>query len=85
MAVVVNVSVLPDDLVGDGNPLFGGVQVMEKYQGALLNIAISLLLLKERYDGDAERFYQFAVQELQTVGVDPASIPPLPRQVTPSG
>jgi hypothetical protein len=85
MAVSVHVSVLPDDLAGDSDQLFGGELVMEKYQGALLNIAASLLLLKERYDGDAERFYQFAVQEMQAVGLDPASIPPLPRQVTQDG
>lgn len=85
MAVTVQVSVLPADLSGDGDPLFGGVSVMEKFQGATLNIAASLLLLKERYDGDAERFYQFAVQEMQALGLDPASIPALPRQVTPSG
>jgi len=85
LAVAVNVSILPADLSADGDALFADEVVMEKYQGALLNIAASLLLLKERYDQDAERFYQFAVQEMQAVGVDPARIPPLPRQVAQDG
>ena len=82
--VTVNVSVLPADLAGDTDELFAGVPVMEKFQGALLNIAASLLLLKERYDGDAERFYQFGVQEIQALGIDPASIPSM-RGVTEGG
>ena len=84
-AVTVFVSILPPDLALDSDPLFAGEPVMEKYQSALLNMAAFYLLLKERYDQDAERFYQFAFQELQNLGVSPAEIPPMPRQVTPSG
>jgi hypothetical protein len=83
--VSARVSVLPADLENDSDVVFGGEEVMEKYQGALLNVAAAYLLLKERYDGDAERFYQFAVQELQAVGLDPARIPQAPRQVTQDG
>lgn len=72
------VAVIPPDLVEDGEEVFGGEPVMEKYQGPLINIAAALLLLKERYDGDAERFWGFAIQELQALGVDPATLPPLP-------
>ena len=73
--ITVNVAVLPDDVTSDAEELFGGATVMEQYQGALLNVAASLCLLRERYDGDAERFFQFAMQELQALGVDPARIP----------
>jgi len=83
--VSVKVSVLPDDLTDTTDELFNGEPIMEKYQGALLNIAAALLLLKERYDGDAERFYQFAIQEMQSLGVNPTEIPPLPRQAVQDG
>lgn len=83
-AVSAWVSILPADLSADGDSLFGGEQVMEKYQSPLLNIAAAYMLLKERYDGDAERFYQFGVQEIQSLGVDPARIPPL-REAAPNG
>lgn len=83
--VSIKVSVLPNDLVDPTDELFNGEPVMEKYQGAVLNIAAALLLLKERYDGDAERFYQFAIQEMQAIGVSPADIPPLPRQAVQDG
>ena len=78
--VSARVSVLPDDMEDDSDPLFNGEQVMQKYQGALLNVAAALLLLKERYDGDAERFYAFAVNELTSLGVEPARIPERPGQ-----
>lgn len=80
-SVTVNISVLPEDLSADGDELFGGEEVMEKYQGVVLNIAASLCLLRERYDGDAERFYQFAIQELQNLGVNPEEIPTTVREV----
>jgi hypothetical protein len=83
--VSVKVSVLPDDLTDTTDELFNGEPIMEKYQGALLNIAAALLLLKERYDGDAERFYQFAIQEMQSLGVNPTEIPPLSRQAVQDG
>jgi hypothetical protein len=73
----VTVSILPPDLVGDNDRLFANARVMEKYQGVVLNVAAALALLKERYDGDAERFYSFAIQELQSLGIKPAEIPPL--------
>ena len=77
MTAEVAVSILPADLVNDSDELFGGAVAMEKYQGVVLNIAAALALLKERYDGDAERFYAFAVNELQSLGFRPAEIPPL--------
>jgi len=83
-AVTVKVSVLPADLAADSDELFGGETVMEKYQGPLLSMAAAFLLLKERYDQDAERFYQFAIQEISALGVDPARIPPL-REAAPNG
>ena len=83
-AVTVKVSVLPNDLTADSSELFGGVLIMEKYQAPLVTMAAAFLLLKERYDQDAERFYQFAVQELSSLGVEPARIPPL-REVAQSG
>lgn len=82
-AITVNVAVLPADMTSDSEELFDGVSVMEQYQGALLNIAASLCLLRERYDGDAERFFQFAMQELQALGVDPARIPRLSEVAKP--
>ena len=82
--VSVNVSVLPPDLAQDGAEFFLGETVMEKYLGPLLNLAASYCLLKERYDGDAERFYSMAIQELSTLGVDPATIPSRPQQEAPS-
>lgn len=78
--VVVAVAVLPEQLVAgiDSSAyLFKNVSVMEKYQPALLQLAATYALLKERYDGDAERYYQFFVQEMQSHGVNPAAIPSL--------
>lgn len=79
-SVEVTVSVIPDDLTSDSETLFGGIESMSKYLGALVNYAAAMLLLRERFDGDAERFYQFAVQELVQAGVDPARVPPLKAQ-----
>lgn len=73
--VYLTVSVLPDDLTLTSDTLFNGVPVMEKFQNVVLQMAATYALLKERYDGDAERYYQFAVQELQTLGVNPNAIP----------
>lgn len=83
--VSLTVSILPTNLSGDSDELFDGVDAMEQYQGVVLNIAASLALLKERYDGDAERFYQFAVQELQQLGVNPQDIPPFRQVVAQNG
>jgi len=80
--VYVTVSILPADMSADSDELFDGVDAMEQYQGAIVNFAASLALLKERYDGDAERFYKFAVQEMQQVGVNPQEIPPFREVAT---
>jgi hypothetical protein len=82
VAVSARVAVLPAELTDDTDVVFNGEEVMEKYQGALLNFAAAMLLLKERYDGDSERFWQFAVQEMQMLGIDPAKIPKSPTPVT---
>lgn len=73
--VTVTVAVTPGPITA--GELFFGNDSMEKYLGALVNYAVAMLLLKERFDGDAERFYQFAVNELREVGVDPSRIPPM--------
>ncbi len=76
----ITVSVFPDDMVDDVDYPFNNTSLMEKYQNVLLQIAATYALLKERYDGDAERYYQFAVGELNSLGVNPHDIPPF-RQV----
>lgn len=76
--VSVTVAVIPPDLEMDSDALFAGATSMSKYLGALTNYAAAMLLLRERFDGDAERFFQLAMQELKEVGVDPTAIPPLP-------
>lgn len=78
--VGVNVAVMPATLESASDPLFDGVPEMQKYQGALLNLAACLALLKERYDGDAERFYAFYQQEMRDVGVDAGDLPDFSRQ-----
>jgi hypothetical protein len=78
-SVSLAVAVLPADFATDGTDdavtLFSGVGLMEKYQGALLQLAGCYALMKERYDGDAERYYQFFIQELQSLGINPNDIP----------
>lgn len=76
--VEVVVAVTPAELTDDNDLLFSGVKSMERYQNALVNFAVAMLLLRERFDGDAERFYQFAVNELRDAGIDPTAIPPMP-------
>lgn len=76
--VEIVVSVTPEELTDDNEELFDGIDAMERYQNALVNYAVAMLLLRERFDGDAERFYQFAVQELRDAGVDPTTVPPMP-------
>jgi len=73
--VYLTVSVLPTDMSADSDEVFDGADSMEKYQGTVINFAATLALLKERYDGDAERFYQFGMQELTSLGVKPDDIP----------
>ena len=72
------VAVTPAALSSDADLLFMGNSSMSKYLGALINYAAAMLLLRERFDGDAERFYQIAVQELGSLGIDPSTIPPMP-------
>lgn len=74
-AVEVTLAVSPAELVDDNDELFSGQASMDKYLGALINYAAAMLLLRERFDGDAERFYQFALQELQMLGIDPNVVP----------
>jgi hypothetical protein len=76
-SISVTVAVLPNDL-SDVNPseqVFNGFPLMEKYQNPLLHLAASYALLKERYDQDAERYFQNFVQEMQSLGVAPNDIP----------
>lgn len=70
------VSVLPDRLEEGSDVMFNGSEVMSKYLNSTLNLAASYALLKERYDGDAERFYQLAITELTQLGIVPEDIPP---------
>lgn len=81
-AVTVKVAVIPDEVIVDSDELFLGEAVMEKYLGPMLNVAAALCLLRERYDGDAERFYQFAITQLQAIGTDPARIPSIEEMQT---
>lgn len=76
--VRITVAVVPSELEDDSAELFFGNPSMEKYLGALVNYAVAILLLKERFDGEAERFYGFAVNELRDVGINPSRIPALP-------
>jgi hypothetical protein len=76
------VAVLPDDMALDSDKPFDGHGPMEKYQGAIVQYATVLSLLKERYDQDAERFYGFFQREMQNLGVNPADIPPMPTPLT---
>lgn len=70
-----HVAVLPTDVSDGTDTLFDDQRGMDKYLNATLNLATSIALLKERYDGDAERFYQFFTTELQALGVTPETIP----------
>lgn len=69
--------VVPPDLINESDEIFLGEPSMIKFLGPVINLACAYLLLQERFDGDAERFYQFALQELVQLGVDSPSIPPL--------
>jgi len=77
--VTLSVAVIPVDFATDGSDdaseVLGGSPIMEKYQGALIQLAAVYALLKERYDQEAEKYYQFFMQELQTLGVNPMDIP----------
>lgn len=82
----VDAHVLPGIVTVDSDPLFLGKPIMDKYITPTVLLACAYLLLQERFDGDAERFYQLALQELTMLGVDATTIPPLqaglgPKQV----
>ena len=80
---LVSIAVLPADLEDESDVLFRpsaddeSIGYMQKYQGVVLNYATGLALLKERIDGEAERYINLAVNELQVLGVLPANFPPI--------
>lgn len=77
--VEVTIATIPDDftLGDDTAPLFNGSPHMRKFLGAFVNYAAAMLLLRERFDGDAERFYQLALNDLREAGIDVKAVPPL--------
>lgn len=85
--VGLTVAYLPPDLTSGEQVLFESQTGMEKYQGATVTLAACLGLLKERYDGDAERFYSFFVREMQDVGMELGRLPSWKQvqQEAPSG
>lgn len=84
LAWSVNAHVLPGIVTIDDDPLFLGKPNMDKFINPTILLACAYLLLQERFDGDAERFYQLALQELTMLGVDPTSIPPLQQGLGPT-
>lgn len=78
--VGVELRVLPQPLQASNDLLFNGVPTMDKYFNPLINIAASMLLLNERFENEAERFYGLAMAELRELGVASRDIPPLPTQ-----
>jgi hypothetical protein len=76
MNVTLVVSVLPTSVAAGSDRLFNNQDMMAKYLNAFLNLSASYALLKERYDQDAERFYNLAMQELMQLGVVPEDVPP---------
>lgn len=79
---IAKLKVIPGD-ASDNDLLFSGAVSMEKFLVATALIACAYLLLKERFDNEAEKYYQMGVQELQILGVDSGSIPPLQRGIGP--
>jgi len=77
--VTISVSVLPDPVEAGSDLLFNGEEIMERYLNVFVNLAVSFALLKERYDGDSERYYQLAVAELGALGVNIEDIPSFKR------
>ena len=79
-SVRLSVSVLPTEFATDGTDdaeyLFENSPSMTRYQGATLQLAAVYALLKERYDQEAERYFQFFMQEMTAMGIDPTAIPP---------
>lgn len=83
LAWSVDAHVLPGIVTVDSDPLFLGKPNMDKFINPTVLLACAYLLLQERFDGDAERFYQMALQELTMLGVDSNSIPPLQQGLGP--
>ena len=82
----ITANVIPAPVQNDNDNLFLGNSSMDKYITPTVLLACAYLLLQERFDGDAERFYQLGLQELTMLGVDSTTIPPLqggigPKQV----
>lgn len=78
VGVEVEVRVLPQEVTQDNDLLFNGVDFMDKYLQVVILYAAAILLLRERYEGDAERFYGLAMAELQRLGHASGDLPPLP-------
>lgn len=78
VGVELRVRVLPDEVAQDTDLLFNGVDFMDKYLEAVILYAAAILFLRERYEGDAERFYGLAMAELQRLGHAAGDLPPLP-------
>ena len=74
--------VIPPSTTIESDQLFLGDVGMNKFLSPLVNLACAYLLLQERFDGDAERFYQFAIQDLLQLGVDLPTVPPLMARAT---
>jgi len=77
------VSVIPADLVNDADSLFGGDSTMSPYLEPLLSLSVAFALMKERYDGDAERFYSIYENQMRSLGINPDEIPVVPHAVPP--
>lgn len=76
-------NVIPPRVNQDTQELFLGSAYMDRYITPTILLACAYLLLQERFDGDAERFYQMALQELTVLGVDATTFPPLQQGLGP--
>lgn len=83
--VSLRVSVLPEPVAASGDELYNSQDVMDKYFNVTVNMAAVYAFLRERFDGDAERFYSLVYRELQDLGINPASIPEFREVETVSG
>lgn len=79
----VTANVIPPQVNQDTQELFLGSAYMDRYITPTILLACAYLLLQERFDGDAERFYQMALQELTVLGVDATTFPPLQQGLGP--
>lgn len=82
VTVNLRVSVLPAEVTDDSDELFNGVDAMDKYFNATINMAAMYAFHKERYDGEAERAYGWVINELQQLGVNPNAVPPFQQVVS---